>query len=97
MSKSALENPMNDPMVIAVFEKHLSGILAGSGLSAYGAIQAMAVALARILHGLQQLIGEEGATEGAAIFDTVLEAALLKMVETSSPKSPTVPGNTTVN
>lgn len=87
---------LNNPLTVALFEKELSEMLAGCGLTAYGTLQAMAVALARILYGLRQLHGEAGANAGADLFDTVLEMALVKLMDGST-KTPTNPGTATVN
>lgn len=91
------ENPINDPLTIALFEKALSEMLSNCGLTAYGVIQAMAVSLARILYGLQRLHGLDGANQGADLFDTILEAALIRMLNPPEDKSPTHEGNSMVH
>lgn len=97
VSKYDHENA-NDPLTIALFEKALSEMLAGCGLTAYGAVQAMAISLARVLYGMQQLHGEKGANEAVDLFDMVLEKALIKMMEEGpKTKTPNHPGSTAIN
>ena len=97
VSKYDHENA-NDPLTIALFEKALSEMLAGCGLTAYGAVQAMAISLARVLYGMQQLHGEKGANEAADLFDMVLEKALVKMMEEGpKTKTPNHPGSIVIN
>jgi len=57
------------------FERKLSELLAGSGLSAYDALLAAGVSLARVLYGLELLHGKPAALAACALLDETMTNA----------------------
>jgi len=57
------------------FERKLSELLAGSGLSAFDALVAAGVSLARVIYGLERLHGADAAKAACALLDDTMSSA----------------------
>jgi hypothetical protein len=66
-----LENEKN-VSEIADFERRLSEFIADSGLSAYDAIVAIGISMARVLYGLEILQGKRSALEACSLLDQTM-------------------------
>lgn len=62
------------PQIIEL-ERRLSALLAESGLSAYDAIVAIGISMARVLCGLEQLQGKQSAFEACELIDRTMVKA----------------------
>lgn len=60
---------------ITAFERRLSEFIAESGLSAYDAIVAIGISMARVLYGLEALQGKRSAFEACELLDQTMVKA----------------------
>ena len=65
---------MSDETVIE-FERRLSTFLADSGLSAFDAIIAAGISLARVMYGLEMMHGVDAARAACALLDDTMSSA----------------------
>jgi len=61
------------------FERKLSELLAGSELSAYDALIAAGISLARVLYGLELLHGKPAAMAACVLLDETITSAWHKL------------------
>lgn len=71
----ALEAQVSPVSHITEFENRLSAFIAESGLSAYDAIVAIGISMARVLYGLEQLQGKQSAFEACELLDRTMVKA----------------------
>lgn len=62
-------------LAVSDFECHLSQFIADSGLSAYDALLAIGISLARVLYGLELLHGKEAALDACELLDETMVKA----------------------
>jgi len=69
---------MSEQQIIE-FERKLSEFLAGSGLSAYDALLAAGMSLARVIYGLEVMHGKPAAMAACALLDETMTEAWAKL------------------
>lgn len=69
---------MTDETVIE-FERRLSAFLAESGLSAFDALVAVGISLARVIYGLEKLHGADAAKAACSLLDDTMLRAWERM------------------
>jgi len=70
---------MTNDNTIAAFELALSHFIAGSELSAYDALIAAGISLARVIYGLELLHGKPAAMAACALLDETMTSAWHKL------------------
>jgi hypothetical protein len=60
---------------ITEFERRLSAVIAESGLSAFDAIVAIGISMARVLYGLEVLQGKQSAFDACDLLDQTMVKA----------------------
>jgi hypothetical protein len=70
-----VENLEHTLSEVTDFERALSEFIADSGLSAYDAIVAIGISMARVLYGLEQLQGRQSAVDACSLLDRTMVRA----------------------
>lgn len=66
---------------VSEFECRLSTFLADSGLSAFDALVAAGISLARVIYGLERLHGADAAKAACALLDDSMSSAWQRMAD----------------
>jgi hypothetical protein len=71
----AVQDLRRSVALVDQFERKLSEFIADSGLSAYDAIVAVGISMARVLYGLELLQGKASAVEACELLDETMVKA----------------------